>query len=365
MIRYDLRLIELLKNMFDITDQRDRGTGVLADLRGVDVNMHQNFILCDQIGLAEGPVRYSRADHDDHVRVVHGPVAIGLAIIAYHSVKEEMVGGKDTQSHHCANYRYILFLHKSAHFFPRAAAQVNAAADADNGPLGFLELFDHSFDLNCVSHDRGLVGADADALGIREFADLRFLHIDRNIDEDGALSAGAGNVEGLFHDPGDIRSFAHDIAEFNEGLAGTGHIDFLEDVASHEVRIHLARDADQRNAVSKRGGDSRDQIGRAGTAGDNGDADLARDPGIPAGLVGRVLLLSHKDGLDIGIQNAVIERTDGDSGISEDVFHPLSLETFHNCICCYHLCSSCHHFCAAETITAKGMPAANTTGISL
>ena len=44
-IRYDLRLIELLKNMFDITDQRDRGTGVLADLRGVDVNMHQNFMI--------------------------------------------------------------------------------------------------------------------------------------------------------------------------------------------------------------------------------------------------------------------------------------------------------------------------------
>ena len=340
MIRRDLRLVELFKNMFDIADQRDRGTGVLADLRGVDVNMHQNFILCDQIGLAERPVRYSRADHDDHVRVVHGPVAIGLAVIAHHTVKEEMVGGKDSQSHHGAHHGNILFLHKSAHFFLGAAAQVHAAADADDRPFGLLELFDHSFDLDCMSRHRRLVGADADSLGIREFADLRFLHIDRNIDEDWPLSAGAGNVEGLFHDPGDIRSFAHDIAEFYEGLAGPGYVDLLEDVASHKAAVHLTGDADQRNAVRESCGDPRDQIGRAGTARDNGDADLARDPGIPAGLVGRVLLLSHQDGLDIGIQNAVIERTDGDSGISEDVFHPFSLKTFHNCIRCYHLCSS-------------------------
>ena len=90
-----------------------------------------------------------------------------------------MVGGKNAQSHHGAHHGNIFLLHKSAHFFPGAAAQVHAAADADDRPFGLLELFDHFFDLDCVSCDRGLVGPDAYSLGIREFADLRFLHVDR------------------------------------------------------------------------------------------------------------------------------------------------------------------------------------------
>ena len=217
----------------------------------------------------------TRADHDDHVGVVHGPVSVSLTVVAHHSVEEEMVSGKNAESHHSAHHGNILILHKSAHFFPGAAAQVHAAADADNRPFGLLEFFDHFFDLDRVTGHCGLVGPDADALGVREFADLRLLHVDRDIDEDRSLSAGAGNVEGLLHDPGNIRCLAHYIAEFDERLAGAGHIDLLEDVAAHKAAVHLAGDADQRDTVRESRGNTRDQVGRAGTARDNGDADLA------------------------------------------------------------------------------------------
>ena len=127
-----------------------------------------------------------------------------------------MVGRKNSQSHHCAYDRDVLVLHELAHFFPRSAAEVDAAARADNRSLGLVELFDDLFDLHRVSVDRGLVGADIDGLGILEFADLRLLYVDRDIDEDRALAACTCNMESLLYDPGDIRGPSYDITEFDE-----------------------------------------------------------------------------------------------------------------------------------------------------
>ena len=251
-----------------------------------------------------------------------------------------MIGGENPQAHHGAYHRNILVLHKGPHRLSGTCAQMDAAAHADNGPFGSLELFDHFFDLDGVTNDSGLIGADADRLRIDEFADLRVLHIDRDINEDRSAAAGAGNVKGLLHDPRDIRSLAHDIAEFYKRFAGTGDIHLLEDVAPHETAVDLSGDADQRNAVGKGRGNAGDQIGRTGTAGGDSDADFSRDPCIAAGFMGCVLLLPHQDGLNIGIQDTVKERSDGHARIAEDVFHALQLKTFHDCICRYHLYSS-------------------------
>ena len=338
-IRCDRRFVELFQDVFDVADERDRRTRVLADLGGIDVNMDQDLVLCDQVRLADGAVRHAGADHDDHIRVIHRPVAVRLAVVADHAVEKEVLGRKRSKSHHSGHNGDIIGLHEFAQLF-FGAAQMDAAARADNGPLCFIELLNDLFDLHRVSVDRGLVGADIDGLGVLEFADLRLLYVDRDIDEDGAFTAGAGNVKGLFDDPGDIRGSAHDIAEFYEGLAGAGDIDLLEHVASHEIAVNLSRDAHQRDTVRERSSNSRDQIRRAGAACCNRNADLARDPRVAARLMRRVLFLAHKDRLDIRIQNTVEEWTDCHSRIAEDIFHAFFFQTFHNCIRCYHLCSS-------------------------
>ena len=86
-IRCDLRFIELFKYMFDITDQRDRRTCILADLGGVHIDVNEDLVLRDQIRLADRAVCHSGADHNDHIGIVHSPVAVGLSVISYHSVE--------------------------------------------------------------------------------------------------------------------------------------------------------------------------------------------------------------------------------------------------------------------------------------
>ena len=181
----------------------------------------------------------------------------------------------------------------------RGIAQMHTAAHADDGAFCPLQLVDDLLDLDRVSRDRGLVSPQVDRLRILEVTDGLLLDIDREVDQDRALAACIGNVEGLLHDPGDIRHVAHDIAVFDEGFAGAGNIRLLEHITAHHLAVDLTRDADQRNTVREGRRDAGDQVGRAGAAGRDRDTDPAGDPGIAARRVGRALLLSDQDCMDI------------------------------------------------------------------
>ena len=144
-------------------------------------------------------------------------------------------------------------------------------------------------------------------------------------------------MERFFHDPRNIRSFSDDVAVFNEGFARAGDVDLLKDVAAHHAAVDLACDADEWDTVRESSRDPGDQIGRAGAARRDSDADLAGDPGIAARLVGGVLLLPYEDRLNVCIKNTVKKGSDRYSGIAEDIFHALFLQAFHDCIRSYHL----------------------------
>ena len=250
-----------------------------------------------------------------------------------------MVGGQCSQPHHGGDDRNIIVLHEQPQLF-FGTAQVNASAHADNGPFCSVELLDHFFDLDGMSLYSRLVGADVDRIGIFEFADLSFLDIDRNVDQYRALSPGSRNMESLLDDPRYIRCSAHDIAELDERFARTGDIDFLKDVTAHQAAVHLSGNTYQRDTVRECRRDPGDEIRGAGAARGYGDTHLSGDPGVPAGLMCRILFLSDQDRLDTCIQNTVEKRTDCYPGISEDILHSLFLQTFHNCIRCDHLLSS-------------------------
>ena len=67
------------------------------------------------------------------------------------------------------------------------------------------------------------------------------------------------------------------------------------------------------------GGDARDQVGGAGAAGAQADADLAAGAGIAVGRVRRALLVAHQDVADLRVVVPdVVERQDDAAGVAED-----------------------------------------------
>ncbi len=187
-----------------------------------------------------------------------------------------------------------------------------------------------------MAGDRGLVCPEVHRLRIFEAADLLALDIDGKIDQDRAFTACPCYMEGFLNDPGDVSRVPHDIAVFDEGLAGSGNIRLLEHIAPHHLAVHLAGDTDQGDAVHKGSRDPRDEVGRAGTAGGDRYADLSCDPGVAAGRVRGALLLPDQDSLYIRFKNAVEKRTDRHAGIPEHALDSFFLQAFHNCIRAVH-----------------------------
>ena len=140
--------------MSDITDQGNGGTGVLADLGGVYIDMDQDLVLRDQVGLADGPVRHAGADHQDHIRLIHGPVAALLAVIADHAVEKGMLAGQTSQAHHGGDAGDSVLFGKSPDL-RFGTGQMDAAARADDRAFCPGKLPDDTLDLNRVSlHSR-------------------------------------------------------------------------------------------------------------------------------------------------------------------------------------------------------------------
>ena len=121
-----------------------------------------------------------------------------------------------------------------------------------------------------------------------------------------------------------------------KGFAGAGDIGFLEHVTAEQLRIDLPCDGHERDAVHIRRGNAGDEVRRAGAGGGDAHAGLAARTGIPAGRVGRVLLLAHQDMPDVGLVKEIIEWADRRAGITEGQLYALKLQTFY------------HDFCAAD-----------------
>ena len=63
----DIDMNKVIKNMFYISDKRNRGANILADFCRVHINMYKNLILCDQIWLTDCPVRNPCTYHNEKI----------------------------------------------------------------------------------------------------------------------------------------------------------------------------------------------------------------------------------------------------------------------------------------------------------
>jgi hypothetical protein len=111
---------------------------------------------------------------------------------------------------------------------------------------------------------------------------------------------------------------------------------FLEAIGAQQLGADLAGEEDHRDRVHHRVHDRRDQVGRAGARGREGDADLAGRLRVALGRVARAGLVPDEDMMDVRIDEGVVGRKVGATRISEYDVHALRLQALHDRVDCTH-----------------------------
>ena len=282
------------------------------------------------LGGGDGPVGRPGPGDDEQVGGVEGPVGGGGAEGADHPQIHGVAGGQQPQTHHGGDHRDAGALAQGQQLLlgPRAE---QAAAHAQEGAVGGGDGLGHLFDLQLVALDAGLIAPDVHRIGVFGLDHL-LLDIHGDVDEDGPLPAGGGDVEGLLYHSGDVVGVLDQIAVLDKGGHGAGDVHLLKDVPAQQIALHLAGDGHQGDGVHIGGGDAGDEVGGARPGGDHTNAGLARHAGVAGGHVAGVLLRADQGIGDVRVGQGVHRRADGGSRIAEYVVHMLPFQTFHQCL---------------------------------
>ena len=337
----DLALEDLIEDDLHIAHQRDGGGHVLADLGGVNINVDGGHPLFDVAGVDQRTVCGSGTHHDEQVGVGQCLIGTVVAVGADHAQIQGVIGGQDGQAHHGLDHGDGAALGQ-LHQFLLGACQPDTAAGTDQRLTGAGDGVHYALDLQFVALGTGLIAADVDFFGVCKLFDILILDINGNVDEDGAGTAGGGDVESLLDDAGDVVGVLHQIAVLGEGSHGAGDVHFLEDIAAQQMAGDLTGDGHHGDGVHIGRGDAGDEVGCAGTGGDHTHAYLAADTGIAGGHVACVLLGAHEGIADFRmLLQGIYGGADGGAGITENVIDAFLQQTEDQCLCSVHMETSC------------------------
>ncbi len=189
---------------------------------------------------------------------------------------------------------------------------------------------------------------------------LSELDVLRNVDNDRPRTPVLSDEKRLMHDAREIVHILHEVIVLRAGPRNADCVAFLEGVGANQRRRNLPCDADDRDRVHQRIGETCHRIRRAGARGDENHADLAAGPRITFRRVNRALLVAHEEVLDARLlENLVVDRKNSAAGISEDVLNALIGEGLKDDL------GACHRACHGELQRNRGPLGRVTSGASV
>ena len=276
-----------------VRNDRNVHHDVARNGRRVDIDMYDLRVFGKFADLARDTVVKARSDGKEKVAFGHRRIGRHVAVHPHVSDIQRVIGRQRPLAHDGGDDGNAHLFGKLRHRLA-TAGNIHAAADEKERTLCGGKHFRRLFQLPHMHARRGLVTADGDFLGVLVAAQ-RQLNVLGEIDEDRSRLARTGNIEGFLDDPAQILAPAHGDGVLADRTADPDDVHFLERVVADEIGRHLARKADERDAVVIGGCDARDEICSSRAAGDQADARLTRGARIPVRRVDERLLVAGKD----------------------------------------------------------------------
>ena len=304
---------------------------VLIDLRGIDVDVHDEAVLGEFRHLARHPVIEPHAHCDQQVGLIDGLVGVDAAVHAEHVQTPRIVARKRPESQKGHRDRDAGQPHEFAEF-GGGVCRDHTATGVDHGPLGPLDGGSHLGDLLRMRLPH--VGVIAGQIHRRIVVghDLRELNVFRQVDQHGAGSPRGGNMECLPHHPGDVVGVGHQIVMFGDAATDFNNRRLLEGVCPDHARAHLAGERNHRDAVHLRVGDRRDEVERTGATGGHADTRLSSRSRVALGREAAALLVPRKDRPQsvCGAGERLVQRHAGTARVGEDHVHTVADQRLNN-----------------------------------
>ena len=131
-------------------------------------------------------------------------------------------------------------------------------------------------------------------------------------------------MEGLVHHAGQLVHVLHEVVVLAAWPRDPGGVGLLERIVADQVRRHLPGEADDRDRIHQRVGETGHGVGGARPGGHEHDPDLAGRACIAFGGMDGAALLPDQDVTQrVLLEQRVVDRQDGATGIAEDEFYAL------------------------------------------
>ncbi|MCY1334304.1 hypothetical protein D9M69_200560 [compost metagenome] len=306
-----------------------------ADLGRFDVDVDELAAFGVDLDGAGVAVRPAVADAEHQVGFQQGGVAVAV---------------RSLQADHAGHLRVVVGDHAPAH---------QGRDDRNAGQLGeFLEFVggvgvedatacDQQRALGVIQHRQGLLGLYASGfrlahrqrlVGVDVELDLGHLHVERQVDQHGAGTVAAHQLEGLLEHVGHLGRFQHGGGPLGDRRGDLGDVDGLEVFLVQTGTRRLAGDAEDRDGVGRGGVQAGDHVSAGRAGGADAHADVAGPgAGVTLGHVRRAFDVTGQDVVDAAdfLQRSV-HGVDGGARHAERGIHAFTTHYQYGSLDCSH-----------------------------
>jgi len=304
------------KDGLGVAHDGDVHPNVLRDARRIDIDVNHPGLGSEAPDVAGDAVVEPHADGDQKVALLNRVVGVRGSVHAEHVQRLGqglLVAAQSHQRHGDGQVGPAGQLSQLA----CGVAADDSATGQEDGALSPIDGFGGTGDL-CRIAD----GADSVAGQIDLSRSVRLpcgeFDVHRKVDQDRAGPTGRGDVESLVDRASQVLDVLDDVVVFRDGTGDPDHGGFLEGVAADQVGSDLPGDGNQRDRIHHRGGQTRNEIARAGSAGGDNNARPAAGTGVGVGHVAAALLVTGYDETNRRCVQTIEQRQHGGADVAEN-----------------------------------------------